>query len=306
MHRKLLVGCVACGVLAVLAGCGGGDGGSKGSTESFPDQIDKAMKKEPAPRARLLVKIAVKQGKAQDLAGAKDTLNRAFQACKDIEEPAAKASAFADLAQAQADLSFSNEARNSARSSLEAAEKIDGAEEKAKAVSAAARALGVAGDGDKALAALKEAETLAGKIQDSTGRVLVLCSTAVSYERIKKSADADRVLAETLTYAATLDAKSQAIAMASVAQEQATLKRPDAAKTFDAALETARKSNDPGDRVIALTSIAEKLSKAGNAKLTHEVLKEAEGRCKDIKAADQQQQLLGHARDLMNKLPKPE
>jgi tetratricopeptide (TPR) repeat protein len=305
MQRKLAT-CVLIGSMAAaLVGCGGCKESSS-ETKSTQQDIADALKLAPPQQARQLVRIARSQARGFDTEGARSTLNLAFKACTNIEEHNDRASGFATLALAQTDMNYSADARSSAKSSLEAAEKVEEPGLKATAYAASGRALAAAGDTDRAVETLKKAEELAKALDDVIGRVQVLCLTAAGYERMAKGAEADRVLAETLTWAGTLDnAKTQAIVMGYVAQQQSALKRDAAPKTFDAALVVARNASDPGDKVIALLDIAEMVSKSGNAKLAHQLLVEGEQACAQIKAPDQQSQLLDRSRNLMSKLPKP-
>ncbi len=291
--------------LLASTGCGGGNGGGT-SGKSISQRIAEAQSKEPAQRARLLIGIAREQARAADSSGAKQTLNQAFQACKDIEEISSQADAYARLAQAQADIGQKTEARNTAQLAMTAAEKIDSAEMHAKAVALAARALSAAGAADNAVAALKKTEPLAAKIDDATGRVQVLCEIAGAYEKAGKPEETDRVLSEALTFAKGLpDEKSQAIGTATVALEQAVNKRVDAAKqSFATALELARKASEPSDEVTALIEIADRLFRANDAKQANDLLAEAEKKCSKVKAPDLQTQLLDRARKMMNKPPR--
>lgn len=291
--------------LLASGGCGGGGGGN-GSGKSISQRIADAQSREPAQRARLLIVIAREQARAADSSGAKQTLNQAFQACKDIEEISSQADAYARLAQAQAEIGQTTEARNTAQLAMTAAEKIDSAELHAKAIASASRALSAAGAADKAVEALTKAEPLATKVDDATGRVQVLCEIASAYEKAGKSTEADRVLSEALNFAKGLpDEKSQSIGTATIALEQAANKRADAAKqSFAAALELARKASEPGDEVTALIEIADRLFRANDAKQANELLVEAEKKCAKVKAPDLQAQLLDRARKMMNKPPR--
>ncbi len=293
------------GCLLTAGGCGGGGGGGT-SGKSISQRIAEAQSKEPAQRARLLIGIAREQARAADSSGAKQTLNQAFQACKDIEEISSQADAYARLAQAQAEIGQTTEARNTAQLAMTAAEKIDSAEYHAKAIASASRALSAAGAADNAVAALKKAEPLVAKVDDATGRVQALCEIAGAYEKAGKPADTDRVLSEALAFAESLpDEKSQSIGTATVALEQAVNKRADAAKqSFASALELARKSSEPGDEVTALIEIADRLFRANDAKQANELLVEAEKKCAKVKAPDLQAQLLDRARKMMNKPPR--
>jgi tetratricopeptide (TPR) repeat protein len=310
MQRKWAVGVLAlCGLIA-LAGCGGGGGGSTSGKKAYEDQVADVLKKKktPSERAVALIKIAGEQGlEAKDSVGARKTLEQAFRQCSEIEDAQPRAAGFAAMAEVQAKLNFTTEAKNSAQKARDAADKIDDAETKAEALGRIGKALGALGEGDKAAETLKEAEGQIAKIADEKGRVLKLAAVAASYDAVNKVADADRVLADAVALAHKMtDDGPRGVALGAVALEQSRMKRTaDAAKTFTAALEAARKSAEARVAVNALIDIAEMLSKAGDAKQTHEVLKEAEKLCAKIEAPDAQKQGLDRARDRMNKLPKP-
>ena len=77
-------------------------------------------------------------------------------------------------------------------------------------------------------------------------------------------------------------------------------------KTFELALESAGKIDNPYSKVYALGDIAKKLSEAGLRTKTHEVLDQAERLAEKIPQPDMQMQALQYIRSLMGKLPKAE
>ncbi len=83
---------LAIGFLGLLtAGCGGTSNSGSGQL-SFREQIARVKQEtDPELRARQLIRIGRQQGKAQDLAGAEETLRLAWKDCDAIGDPAARA-----------------------------------------------------------------------------------------------------------------------------------------------------------------------------------------------------------------------
>ena len=79
-----------------------------------------------------------------------------------------------------------------------------------------------------------------------------------------------------------------------------------AGKTFELALQAAGKIEKNHSKAHAMADIAEKLSRAGFHKRTHEVLDEADLVADKIREPDLQQQTIQKVRTLMGTLPKPE
>ena len=131
------------GLLGLLsAGCG--DTTNSGSGElSFREQIAQAKREaDPELRAKQLIRIGCQQGKAQDMAGAEETLRLAWKDCDSIADPAAKAGALVLMAKANATLDNRPAAKRAADEALDAAAKIESAESKATTLALVAQGQG--------------------------------------------------------------------------------------------------------------------------------------------------------------------
>ena len=158
------------GLLGLLStGCG--DTSNSGPEElSFREQIARAKDEaDPELRAKELIRIGREQGKAQDIAGAEETLRLAWKDCDAIADPAARANAFVLMAKADVALGNREDAKRAADEALDAAAKIESAATKATTLASAAQAEGAANDPDAAAATLKSAEQVADKIAEPGG-----------------------------------------------------------------------------------------------------------------------------------------
>jgi hypothetical protein len=301
----ILIGMGFLGLL--LAGCGGTSKPAAGE-RSFREQIAQAKQETDTElRARQLIKIGYQQGKAKDSAGADDTLRTARADCDSIADPAAKAGALALLAKAHHELGDGAAAKRAVDAAMEAAGKVKGSEDKAQSLARVASVQAAADSTAAALATLKSAESIAGKIDDPQGKTLSLCAIASAYHKIDKPAERNRMFGVVLdTAKASGDARKRSLAQAEVAAAQSESDEQTAAKTFDVALESAGKIDDPCSRAYALGDIAKKLSEAGFRAKAHDVLNRAERVATKVPQADMQGQALQYVRSLMGKLPKPE
>jgi tetratricopeptide (TPR) repeat protein len=311
MRRNLAVlfGCLGL-VSCVLTGCGGSGTDSGKGGVSYPKMIAEALKEsEPEVKASKLIDIGVQQAKAMAVREAEDTLEMAFRACGEIKDPRTRAERFSRLAerQAQAPIGNTSAARRSLKGAREAADAIEDAEPKAKALVGVARGQGAAKDLEGAVETLKAAEKIAGELPDAMGKTMVLGPIAAAYGRIGQEAESDRVLQAALAAAQGADnAQTRTNAMAEVAAVQSQMKKKaDAEKTFNLTLESARKIEQPYGQCQAMIEIAVKLSKAGFAAKAHQLLKDAEAITPKIPEVDLQQQTLEKIRGTMDKLPKP-
>lgn len=311
-------GLVACSLigsfLLVLAGCGGSSK-KGGSDVPFRKQVANAVKEPLAHvRAKMLIKIGYQQGKAGDRSGSEDTMRLAKAACEKVADPEVQAGVFAYLAEAEAKLGHRSEAREAVTSARQSAEKVEEKQVKAQTLARVGRALGTLKNADgepeteEAVEILKTAEQLAAGLENVSGRTLVLCAVAGSYQRIGQPAEADRVFAAAREVAEKIeDARKRCDAIAAIAASQGEMKekREAAEKTFESALEIAAKIEDFYSRTYAMADIAEKLSKAGFHAKTHEVLQEAEDLTQKIPEPDMQKRILERVRTLKHKLTKP-
>jgi len=295
------------GILSLsLIGCGGSSD-SSGSKLSAKQRAQQALK-DPVPesRAKALVRIGYEQSKAKDDYGSEETLRLASKATAEIPDPAIRASVWSMLADAHQRIGNRAEARTAVQAALTAAEEVDNIESKANALARAGRTQALTGDSSGAMKTLAEAERLAGELGDAYGEVLVLGATAASYHKIGKPQQADRVLATALQRGETIEDDLQRCqAISEVAARQHDLEIPTARETFDLAVKTAREIEKDHAKAHALADLAEKLSKAGYHRQTHEILEEADQAANKIPEPDLQRQTVERVRTLMGTLPLP-
>lgn len=289
-----------------LGGCSGKSDSASGKL-SFQEQIARAQSEtDPAYRARRLIVIGYRQGKAADRAGAVETLKSAWKDCGMISDAAARSNVWALMAEAHAGLRNRSEARRAVAEALTAAEKIESAEGKVVAMARAAEVQYLAVDRASAEATLRSTEKLAEKIDDPQGTPLAMCAIAEAYWNIDQKDQAKRVLGAALDFANSLTApRKRCLALAEIAAAEANLGRRKAAtKTFELSLESTRGIEDLYARVYAMDKLAKKLSAAGFHAMAHEVLDQAESEAAKIPQPDLQRQALEKIRVLMGELPK--
>ncbi len=289
-----------------LGGCSGKSDSASGKL-SFREQIARAQDEtDPAYRARRLIVIGYRQGKAADRAGAVETLKSAWKDCGVISDAAARSNVWSLMAKVQAGLRNRSEARRAAAEALAAAEKIESAEGKVVALARVAEVQYLAVDRATAESTLQLVEKLAEKIDDPQGKTLSLCAIAEAYWKNNKQDQADRVLGAALDFANSLaDLKKRCPTLAEIAAQQADLDRREAAiRTFESSLESARGIEDLYARAYVMGELAKKLSAAGFRAKAHEVLDQAESEAAKIPQPDLQRQALEKIRVLMGKLPK--
>ncbi len=305
MWRGVLVGMTVAVVAPWIVGCGGGSDG--GGQMSFGQQVTKAMGIDsPDIRAKRLIKIAYGQAKANDARGAEETTELAAQACAEITDPAARTTALASLATAQAKIGSSS-ADTTARKALAAAGEIESAEIKAVMLAKVAKAQGAASDILGAGETLKQAEQLAGSLEDLFGQTLAFSAIASGYAGAKREDQANRVMAEALKVAQSIDdQRKRCEAIAAVASQQYQMgDKETAAKTFDLAMEVAGQIESPYGHAYALADLAERLSKARHHTDAHAALKKAEQVTQKIPEEDLRQQMTQRVDKLLFELPKP-
>lgn len=307
--RHHLVAWVCLGtLLGMLAGCGGGaDSGGRGASST--GTVEAALKEpEPEIRASKLIEIGAKQGKGKNLRQAEETLDLAYSACEQIKDPATRAQRFTLLAQKKVDLENRSGAKRCLRAAREAADAIEDTESKGKALGAIARVQGAAKDTEGAVDTLKATEKIADGVKDTIGKISILGPVALAYGKMGQEAEVDRVLQAAVAAAEGAgDAQARTNALADVAAIQSQLKKPKAEveKTFNQAVESARKIEQPFGQSQTMIELALKLSKAGFAARAHEVLKESEKVAEKISEVDLHQQTVEKIRATMDEVPKP-
>ena len=274
---------------------------------SFREQIARA-KEEPDTelRRKRLIKIGYQQGKAKDIGGADDTLELAWKVCDSIDDPVAKASSLALMAEANAALDQDSAATRAIDAALDAAANVEPPEKKAQSLARVAQAQGP--PPTTATGPRPRSDRPKSSSTKSTTRKARRCRSAAiakAYHKAKMPAERDRVIGLALEYAKSLgDARKRSLALADVAEQQSGLDdRAAATKTFDLALASADKIDIPYSKVYALGDVAEKLAEAGFPAKARDVLNQAERLTTKIPQSDIQMQALQHVRRLMNKLP---
>lgn len=291
----------------VLPGCGGSSDPA-GNGLSYRQQVARAQK-EPLPdlRAKKLIRIAYGQAKAKDTLGAEETLRLAVEACGEIPDAAARAGAFSFAAEVLARIGNGSKARAAMADALAAAGAVEDTETKALTLARVGRAQGAMENLPAAVESLKRAEDLVAQLEDLVGKTLVLDTLAMSYQRIGREAESDRVITTALELAKTIeDDRQRCQAIAAVAARLSTMKKNQPAEqAFDLALQTAGKIDNLQSRTYALADVAEKLSKSGDHARTHKLLDEAEKLALKIPQPDQQRLAVEKIRGLMRTLPRP-
>lgn len=302
-QHRLFPTTLGCLVLC-LGGCG--TSADKPSEPTFQDEIARAQREsKPEVRAERLIRIGYRQGKARDTLAAEETLRLAAKECEAIGDPTTKSGAWSLLAQAQAALGNRIAAGRAVEASLAAAANIPSVEVRAVMLARALQVPDASLDRERAVASLRQAESLTPKMADVRDKVLALGEIAHGYHALNNAAESERTIQAAVQQAKTAeDARKRSLALAEAAVLQTELHEAAAVKTFDDALQAAEKIESVLSRTYALGDIAEKLSQAGYHRRAHQVLQQAERLTGKIPGSDIQTQALQQIRAIMRTLPK--
>lgn len=284
--------------MSALSGCGK----SQPAAPTLVQQVDIAMQEPNAEiRARTLLELAGQQRAMKDLPGAAITMEKAFEAAKQIKEPAARVEVLLTTARESAAVGGSkileSNAIDLARS---AAETIPNRTAKVATKIMLAEALKQNGEAGAAKVTLESAESLVAGITEAEEKLPLMASLAAA--RYKNG---NRVEAEALLKAAREEAKAMTNPRARVrteAQSAATLYRtgwPDEGrKSLDASVDDAQAISDPLGRSYALGEIVEAMRDFRMQVPLQGLLTEAGNAAREVKDIDQQTVLMRHLQTL--------
>ncbi len=288
----------------LLTGCPNKPSQSRGV--SYVDLVkEKLTLPDPIDRARELTKLMHAQATdGGDSFGAEETMKFAVKACGEIDDPVRKVEAYCFLAEGQAAIKHSSDAKKSLKEALTFVEKVEGVPGKTRLYARIGRTQGRAGDIDGAAESIATAEEMTAQLEGPYEKILALTDLAGSYTVIEKSEDVKRVVGTALKMAGALeDQRKQCEAIAKVAAKLQEMKNPEEArKAFDLAKATAEKIEDPHSRCYAMIDIAKKLHEAGYPAEARDLLNQAELLSNKISRPDFKQQTLVEIRTTIDKL----
>jgi tetratricopeptide (TPR) repeat protein len=273
---RLTFQCLAAAiVLATIAGCGG-----KFGDEHLADsqQADGTALTADA-RADILIAQALAQFKTGDVPAAQATLDNAATLADDVKDPVTHAALFARIAEAHAELGNKTAAVEALDKARKSGNTITIPEDKVAHLCQIATAQGKAlKQTGNAAATLKDAKGHLAYIEAPETKAMAMGAIARSYANIDKPADGQRIVAQSLEVARTIDdplGRSQALAV--IAGSQAAVQQPDQAlATFGKAIDAAEKIDDPRPKIFALVNIAQQLAGAGHNRRASELLNQAD------------------------------
>jgi len=285
-----------------LTGCGGGSEG--GPTLSSQHQAAKA-EVDPGLRAKKLVAVALKQSKAGDSAGSDVSLAEAMQAASEIKDPAGKAGALNAVADAIGQSGNSADAKKQVRAARSAADEVEELPVRIPLLTRSAEILAQRiEDTDGALDILKEAEKLAGQIEDPAAKVTAQLRVVGGYHVAKGTGDVERLGAVAVEGARELtDArkKSEALADAGGVLRRAGL--TEQGTTLFAEAETAAESiEDANSRGYALLNLATRRFAGGIKDDAAKTIKAAEAAAEKVTDRAMREELSKKIREIQNKL----
>lgn len=266
--------------LLALTGCGGCGGGSSSSGGSFAKQYEQASnEKNPERKAQLFIKLADNQRKAKDTHGAKQTLNDATMASREVEDPLGRANLFRRIARVQARVDNRAGAGLALNSARGAAANIQQAEFHAKSLCDIGEVEGYwLGNASDARGTIEEAEKLSAKVEDVGGRVAALAHVGWAYGRSDLVAPSQRAFQAAFDLATTIDDPSaRCRALLTIAAEQNLLEEgPAAQATLAKARAAADQIQAEYSRATKMADIAVQLAKAGERNEALKLLEQAD------------------------------
>ena len=202
-------------------------------------------------RVWVLARIAAVQGKAGDMASARDTLASALIATQSMKDLRRRISAMSRIGWALAEIGDKSSARDTFAAALSLARNLEGTDYRL-AITFVVRAQAEAGD-------TKSAFSTVANLADSGYRALALRATAKELARTKNFDSA-------LTVAASIsDSDERALALAFIAEVQALRgDKPSARNTDHSALHAAQSIDDRHMRISALAKVASAQAQAGD------------------------------------------
>lgn len=269
-------------VLSLLAGCTGDEPGGL----TLRQQYEQAKKTaDPRSRAIRLIQIAYEQDKAGDVQGVHESLAAAAEAAREISDAAEKAETLASVAYAAGVVGWITEASQLVKELRSAIEPV---EDKKIAAAATAKMAAVYGahleNGGAADLYIRQAEEIAGQIEEPESRASALLSIAGRRFELEQPEEAVRVTDAALEAAQSIEnLRRRADTLAEVAVRYHKIgQAEESLATFDEAIAAAESiSENYVSQSYALLNVAEKLHAAGHKQQALAVLDKTE------KAADQ-------------------
>ena len=300
------------GMVTMSAGGCGGSSDSQTKGVSFEQQAQDALKESsPADRASKLIRIAAGQAKANDKFGARDTMQLAAKACREIEDPKDQAESWIGMAEAQRKLGERSGTRKATEAAGKAIDKIEDAGKKGKLLARLAQVMAGGDDADATAKVLAEAEKLAAEIKSPMGRATALCRIAQGFKKIERPDETRRVIGDLITSSGLIeDALVRCDVLTEIAVLQHGMGESKAADTtFDlatAAAEAIPASDDISaayGQSYALCQVTQKLLDIGKYAKAKGLLKKAEKLLPSIPNTDLQGQITLTINKLKRELP---
>lgn len=295
-----------CGVVLVggftLAGCGGGS--TEGPSLAAQHQ---AAKKEVDPnlRAKKLVAVALQQLKAGDSAGSDASLAEAMQAASEMKEPAAKAGTLNSVADAIGRSGNLADAKKQLRAARGAADEVEDLPTRIPLLARSAEILAQRlEDAAGAMDILKEAEKLAGQIEDPADKVAAQLRVVGGFYVAKGTGDVERLGAVAVEGARALTEprkKSEALADAGGVMRRAG-QVAEAATLFGESESAAETIEDANSRGYALVHVATRRLTAGDKDDAAKTIKAAELTAEKVTDRAMREELTKKVREVQNKL----
>lgn len=214
---------------------------------------------DPAERAQALASVAIQQKeKMKDLSGAKNTIELAYKACGEIEDPTGKVQAYSKLAEALGTLGDRSKARQAISDAEVAMEQIkELAPETAAGMyvglagarAAASDAAGGAKVLEKALKQVEKVELLISKVD-------LLRSIANGYLVLGDNSGLEKTLTTMEKLGENADARTKSDIYSKIAAIQFQMKNPAANDTFQKAVDTVKEIEESGRRSLAYCELA--------------------------------------------------
>jgi len=279
MTIRATLALICCLAPLLLAGCGGGQ-----KPVSLDDEYKDALAySDPESKAQALVKVARKQARAGDIAGAEKSFNAARKAVDDVDSPAGKASALNALAYAEARASMIGRARETLGDTLRAVGGMEDHQAQAIEYGDMAVTYGLYLDEEtKAQTFLVKACKLAEESASAANPANTLMEVAYDAYLLKDEKQADAIIAQAIAAARAAEAVNDKVsALVVVIEKLARMKKEEEAKKLldDAVAITKTMPSDSPQaaysKAYAMVKIAVPQARLGEKKAAKALLDEA-------------------------------
>ena len=278
--RNPALSLIAAIALLTFCGCPSDDGGGGGASgPSLQERFQTAMNiSSPTSRANQLIDVARDQNAAGDATGMRTSLDNAFAAASEGDDPAATALAFNGLAAAEAEFGSKSKAEEALKEARKAATKIEVASIKVEQLGAVAVTFGTKlGDTDKASSYLKLASDSASAIEDPAMRSQAIISLAKCYHQIENKEESAAMTDAAAAAAKEIEgADKQANAIVGIAAKVQEMGQGDKAQELcEEAVALAESSQDALTKANVFAEAALVISKSGDSARAQELIKKA-------------------------------